>query len=345
MKTTAAVLVELNAPLEIRELEIPLLKRGQVLVEVAYSGACRSQLNEIKGLKGKDPYLPHTIGHEGSGIVREVGEGVTKTKPGDHVVLSWIKGKGLEGGGCQYTSGEEKVNSGPISTFLSLTVVSENRIIPVPKELPLREMALLGCALPTGAGVVFNQLQLAKGSSFVVFGVGGVGLSAILAAKFLGADPIIAVDVNHSKLEKATTLGATHVFNSREVDPIAAVRELTRGKGAEGVLECVGQKDAMEAAFQSTSNQGVCVIAGNLPKGHTIQIDPFDLITGKQIRGSWGGASNIDVDVPRYTQMVLSKELPVAQLITHEAPLSEVNHLFTALDEGKVGRALVKLQA
>lgn len=341
MKTKAAVLIELENPLDIIELEIPQLKKGQVLVRVCYSGVCRSQLNEIKGYRGKDLYLPHTLGHEGSGIVLEVGEGVKKVKAGDHVVLSWIKGIGLDAGGCKYSSAQGVVNSGSISTFLQHAVISENRLIPIPNEFSLREAALLGCALPTGAGVVFNQLQLLEGRSFAVFGVGGVGLSAILAARFLEADPIIAIDISDEKLARAQSIGATHLINSKNMDAVLAIREKTNGKGADGVLECVGNREAMENAFAATSNQGICVIAGNLPKDEKIKIDPFDLILGKQIKGSWGGASDIDRDVQRYTEMALVKGLPLSKLITHEAHLENINDLLSALERGLVGRALI----
>jgi S-(hydroxymethyl)glutathione dehydrogenase/alcohol dehydrogenase len=341
MKTKAAILKTLSEPLEIWELEIPSLARGQVLVEIAYSGVCRTQLNEIKGFKGHDPYLPHTLGHEGSGIVREIGEGVTKIKVGDHVVLSWIKGVGIEAGGSKYTSLHGVVNSGAISTFLQYAIISENRLIPIPKELPLREAALLGCAIPTGAGVVFNQLKLAKDHSFATFGLGGVGLSAILAAKYLGAHPIIAVDVSEEKLAQAKAFGATHTINARLSAPALAVREATEGKGADGVLECVGRADAMEEAFQATSPKGTCVIAGNLPKGEKIHIDPFDLIAGKKILGSWGGSSVIDQDISRYTELVLAKQFPIEKLISHEMRLEEINDLLQLLEAGKMNRGLI----
>ncbi len=273
----------------------------------------------------------------------EVGEGVTKVFPGDHVVLSWIKGEGIEAGGCKYVSQSGLVNSGPISTFLKTAVISENRLIPIPKELSLREAALLGCAIPTGAGVVFNQLKTTKEKSCAVFGVGGIGLSAIIAAKFLQASHVIAVDVSDEKLAQAKSLGATHLINSRSENPIARIKEITGGKGAKGVLECVGRAEAMEMAFQSTASDGICVIAGNLPKGEKIQIDPFDLIAGKKILGSWGGDTKIDQDIPRYVEMILQGNVKIGSLITHETPLREINALFQLFEQGKLGRGIIKL--
>lgn len=160
MKTIAAVLEQLNKPLRIRELTTPDLKPGQVLVEVAYSGVCHSQLLEVRGKRGLDRFLPHTLGHEGSGTVLEVGAGVTKVKPGDHVVLSWIKGSGADAPSTIYESAERPVNSGALSTFMRQTVTCENRLTAIPDAMPLREAALLGCAIPTGAGIVLNTARV-----------------------------------------------------------------------------------------------------------------------------------------------------------------------------------------
>ena len=156
MKTIAAVLEQLNEPLKIRELTIPDLRPGQVLVEVAYSGVCRSQLLGVRGKRGPDRFLPHTLGHEGSGTVLEVEAGVTKVKPGDRVVLSWIKGNGADVPSTVYQSPEGPVNSGAISTFMHQTVTCENRVTLISDARPLREAALVGCAIPIGAGIIFN---------------------------------------------------------------------------------------------------------------------------------------------------------------------------------------------
>ncbi len=342
MRSPAAILVQLGAPLEIWDLELPLLLPGQVLVEMAYSGFCHSQLNEMRGLKGEDRFLPHTLGHEGAGRVLEIGSEVTKVRPGDHVVVSWIKGRGRDVPGCQYLSERGRVNSGAVSTFLKQTILSENRVIPIPPEMPLREAALLGCAIPTGAGVVNREMDLKEGDSFVVFGVGGVGLSALLAAKMAKAYPRIAVDIHEDKLQKAKMLGATHLVNGSVQDPVEAIREITGGRGASFVFESAGRREAMERGFASLKVGGLCVLAGNLPKGEKISIDPFDLILGKRLVGTWGGKSQIDEDVLSYTESYLKKGMPLADLITHEISLEEINTLPQLLERGVVGRALIK---
>lgn len=333
---SAAILYQLGKPLQFIDLAIPKLKPGQVLVDVAYSGLCHSQLNEIFGLKGEDKFLPHTLGHEGSGIVKEVGAGVTKVKPGDKVVLSWIKGKGMDVPNAQYDSKAGRINSGAISTFLNKAIISENRLVPIPDEMPLKEAALLGCALPTGAGVVKNEMQVKENDSFALFGCGGVGLSALLAAVYAKAYPVIAVDINEKKLERAKALGATHVIHAGKQDP---VKEIVGG--VDFAFESAGKKEAMENAFASLKTPGLCILAGNLPKGEKISIDPFALICGKQIRGTWGGKSQIDDDVAYYASLYLKGELNLSALITHEAPLSEVNSLVEQLQKGEVGRGII----
>ena len=226
---------------------------------------------------------------------------------------------------------------------MHVTVVSENRVIPIPSEMPLKEAALLGCALPTGAGVVKNEMKLKKGEGFAVFGAGGVGLSALMAAIHVGANPIVAVDVQESKLQTAKRMGATHTVNARETNPTAYIMEITTGRGIDYVFESAGKQDAMEHAFSSLKAPGLCVLAGNLPKGHHISIDPFDLILGKRIVGTWGGGSQIDADVAVYAELYLAGAYDLSSLITHVVPLCQINDLFSELEAGRVGRGLIDL--
>lgn len=337
MKTLAAVLIEQNQPLQILELTIPPLKRGQALVKMAYSGLCHAQLNEQKGTKGPDPHLPHTLGHEGSGIVLDIGPDVIKVKPGDHVVLSWIKGKGIEVPNTTYSHGAQSINSGAVCTFLEKTVVSENRLIPIPKEFPLREAALLGCAIPTGAGVIFNEMNMQEGQSLIVFGAGGIGLSAIMAAHHIKANPIVAVDISEEKLEKAKKIGASHTFLPQDFGQISKLLP----NGADFALESAGKKQVMEMAFASIKTAGgLCVLAGNLKKGEKIELNPFELIQGKRIIGTWGGKADIDRDVHRFAEYFLDKLTP---LISHEVGLADINFLLNELSHGRVLRGLISL--
>ncbi len=345
-QTEAAVLFELNKPLRLVSLSLPELRPGQVLVEVAYSGVCHSQLLEVLGKRGADPYLPHTLGHEGSGTVAAVGEAVMKAKPGNRVVLSWIKGEGKETGSTSYRSEKGVINSGALSTFLHYAVISENRLVPIPDKMPLREAAMLGCAIPTGVGMIRNTAKVKPGSLIAIFGVGGIGLSGVLGCVLAEAKVIIAVDVVEEKLNLARKLGATHVINGKKENAVEAILKITDGKGADYAVECAGRRETMEAAFESVRpSGGLCVLAGNLSRGEKISIDPFGLIQGKQIVGTWGGETVPDRDIPFYAEEYLSGRLKLDALITHEYPLGEINSALNDLKEGKVGRAVIKLKA
>lgn len=346
MRTDAAVLLEVNQPLALLPLDMPELRPGQVLVEVAYSGVCHSQLHEVRGRRGPDRFLPHTLGHEGSGRVLAVGSNVTKVKPGDRIVLTWIRGEGAEVPSTTYSSQLGTVNSGAISTFMRHTITCENRVVPVPPEMPLREAALLGCALPTGAGVVMNTAAPQPGNSLVVFGAGGIGLSAVLAAHLLEASPLIVVDVVEQKLECARRLGATHTVNACHCDPVSAILEFTGGRGTDYAVEAAGRRETMEAAFRCVRDRGgLCILAGNLPQGEQISLNPFDLIRGKRIVGSWGGDTVPDRDVPRYARLFQDGKLPLADLISRDYPLEGVNEALADLEGGHVARALIKMAA
>ena len=344
MKTEAAVLVDIGKPLEIRELTIPDLKPGQVLVDVAYSGVCHSQLLEIDGKRGADRFLPHVLGHEGSGVVVAVGVGVEKVRAGDHVVLSWIKGTGRDEPSTRYESSSQRINSGAISTFMRRTVSCENRVTPIPADIPLRDASLLGCAIPTGAGIVINTIQARAGQSIAVFGAGGIGLSAILAAAYVGATPIIAIDVYDHKLELAKRMGATHVINAAQKDPHGEIVEITTGLGVDFAIECAGHRKTMESAYESTRyNGGLCILAGNLAHQERISIDPMDLIKGRRIAGTWGGETQPDRDIPVYIAAYRTGRFPMDRMITSIYSLSSINNAFNDLRSGNVGRALVDM--
>ncbi len=343
MKTIAAVLEKINAPLKVEELSVPELKPGQVLVSVHFSGLCHSQLNEITGLKGDDKFLPHTLGHEGSGIIEAVGSGVTKVEPGDSVVLTWIKASGMDVPTSKYFRlNGDCVNSGAIATFLTRAVISENRVVKIPKKMPLDLAALLGCAISTGMGTVKNISQPKKGDSFAVYGIGGVGLAALHAAAILGANPVIAIDVSAEKLKKARDFGATHLIDANKADVIKSIMEITSGNGVDHAVECAGISESMENAFRCVRNNGgQALIVGNLPKNGKITIDPFMLICGKRIAGSWGGGTEPDKDIPEYVKMHLEGKLKLAMMITHQFKLHEINEAFDMLKSGNAGRIII----
>lgn len=345
MKTKIAVLHKLKEPLKILEAEIPKLKRGQVLVKIKYSGICHSQINEIDGLRGEDRWLPHALGHEGSGEVVDVGEGVSKVEAGDRVVLTWIKSSGLEAEQIFYKSGNRIINSGPISTFAEFSVVSENRVVKIRGDIPLDIASLLGCAIPTGAGIVLNTLKAKASHSIVILGTGGVGLSAVMGASLADCHKIIAVDIIDEKLNIAKTLGANYTINANNEDVVGNVMKLTSGKGADFAIESAGIPKVMELGLSLINNKGTFVIAGNIKLGDRIRIDPFELIKGKRILGSWGGETNPDRDIPTYIRFYKEGKLSLDKLITRRFVFEEINKAIEDLREGKIaGRGIVEME-
>ncbi|MGH7075564.1 MAG: zinc-binding dehydrogenase, partial [Stellaceae bacterium] len=238
MKTLAALLVELDQPLQLEEIDIPALKPGQVLVEIAFSGVCHTQILEARGYRGPDPYVPHCLGHEGSGTVLEAAPG-SRFKGGDKVILSWLKGSGANVPGSVYRWNGRDVNAGAVTTFQHHAVVSENRLTPLFEGLSLQRAIMLGCALPTGMGAVFNVARPSAGQALAVFGAGGIGQSAIAAASLSGCVPVIAIDPLEPKRALARELGATHLIDPAAGDVVAEIRKIVPG-GVDFAIEATG---------------------------------------------------------------------------------------------------------
>lgn len=343
MKTPAAILVETGRPLVIDDIDIPKLTPGQALVEIAFSGVCHTQLLECRGYRGPDAFLPHCLGHEGSGVVREVSSGVSKVKAGDRVILSWIKGSGANVAGTAYEWSGKRVNSGAITTFSRFSVISENRLTPMPGSMAMKDAALLGCAVATGIGAALNTAQAQPGQSVAIFGTGGVGLSAVAGPAIAGCLPIIAVDVNPDRLELARQMGATHLINPKECDPVEAIRKLCPG-GVDIAIEASGRPAVMRQALAAVRSQGgIAVIVGNAREGEELTINPKELNQGKQLRGTWGGDSLPDRDFPRYCRFVESGKLNLQPLLASSYRLEKINEALEALEQGTVGRPLIDL--
>jgi len=259
----AAILEENNKPLTVDKVTFNgPLKTGQVLVRIHYSGICGKQIEEIKASAGKDPYLPHMLGHEGSGIIVDIGPDVSKVAPGDHVVLHWVKGQGIDAETPEYSKNGEKINAGWITTFNEYGVISENRLTKISKEIDLNVASLLGCAATTGIGVIVNEAKVRPNESVGVFGCGGVGLSAILGAKLAKSFPIIGVDKHNDSLKLARKIGATHIINSTEKDITTEIKNITDGEGVNYVIITAANPKFIEESAQSSSIPGsVFVVA------------------------------------------------------------------------------------
>jgi S-(hydroxymethyl)glutathione dehydrogenase/alcohol dehydrogenase len=337
----AAVLEVLGQPLCIRNIQIPSLLRGQVLVKVLYSGVCRSQLMEVSGDRGIDKWLPHLLGHEGSGIVQEVGPDVGKIKVGDEVILGWVKGDGIEAPGAKYLCDGHVINSGRVTTFSNYTVVSENRLVKKPAGLPLDIATLFGCALPTGAGMVLNELNPLPSDSVAVLGLGGVGLSALMALKALGVQQIFAIDVSDEKLSLAKKLGAMHTINSQHEDCESVLRSIVI-QGVDICIESAGSITTIELGFKLIREHGgQLLFSSHPPEGDKIKLAPHELISGKKIAGSWGGGTKPDVDIPRMYHLFSEANIPMGSLLTKRYRLEDVNEALEDLKLGRVFRPLI----
>ncbi len=340
MRTLAAILVEMNR-LIIDELEIPPLKPGQALVEIDYSGVCHTQLLEVRGFRGKDAFLPHCLGHEGSGKVVEIGAKVEKVKPGDHVILSWMKGSGANVPGTTYQWNGQTVNAGAITTFSRHAVISENRLTLLAKDFPLMEAALIGCALPTGLGAVFNTAQPRPGQSLAVFGCGGIGLCAIRGAAISGCAPLIAIDLIASKLEAAKQMGATHCIDASKTD---ALQEIAKLGPLDFAIEASGSPIAMQQAFTAVRPQGgTAVIVGNARFGTQLTIDPAQFNQGKRLLGTWGGDNQPDVHFSRYCSLIQHGHLRLQPFLNKIYRLKELDAAITDLEKGAALRPILDL--
>jgi S-(hydroxymethyl)glutathione dehydrogenase/alcohol dehydrogenase len=343
MKTTAAILVETDRPVVIDQLEIPRLQAGQVLVEIAFSGVCHTQLLECRGWRGPDAYLPHCLGHEASGRVLEIGSGVFKCQAGDHVLLSWIKGSGANVPGTTYRWAERVVNAGGVTTFSQHAVVSENRVTVIPADFPLREAALIGCAVATGCGAAFNSAAPRPAQSVAVFGVGGVGLCAVAGAKILGATPVIAIDVAPSRLAAAMAMGATHTIDAASGQTHHKLRELCP-QGLDFAIEACGRPDVMLQALAAVRSQGgTAVVIGNARAGERLELDPGELNQGKRLLGTWGGDNWPDRDFPRYCRLVTDGQLRLDPLLSQPYSLFQLNRAIDDLEARRVARPLIDL--
>jgi S-(hydroxymethyl)glutathione dehydrogenase / alcohol dehydrogenase len=343
MKTKAALLVQTGAPLVLAEIDIPALKPGQVLVEIAYSGACGTQVMEWRGDKGEDKWVPHCLGHEGTGTVLEAGSAVTKVKAGDKVVLSWIRGSGIEAGGAVYAWGDKKVNAGGVTTFQRHAVVSENRLTLLPAELQMDLAVLLGCAAPTGMGAVYNVLKAQPGDSVAVFGTGGVGLHAVMAAALVGAMPVIAIDPNPTRRALAPFYGATHVINPTGADVLAEIKKIVP-QGVDVAVESSGVPAAMEQAVNVVRQQGGrAVVIGNARQGAMLSLNPGIFNQGKSLMGTWGGDSVPDRDYGRFARLLGSGRFPVRDLLSKPYSLEQADQALQDLAAGKIGRPLIDM--
>ena len=341
----AAILVEQKKLLVLDKVQLPAeLHYGQVLVKVHFSGICGSQIGEIDGVKGPDAYLPHLLGHEGSGIVIAVGEGVRHVKVDDHVVMHWMPGAGVQAEAPRYLWQGKPLNAGWVTTFNEYAVVSENRVTAIPKDFDLALAPLFGCAVTTGLGVIDNKAELKIGSSVLILGAGGVGLNIIQGAALVGAHPVIAVDLYDAKLALAEKLGATHVINARKEALAQAVTKITGNKGVDVVIDNTGSPEMIELGYGLTASDGRMVLVGVLPKDKKVSLHTLPLHFGKTLTGTKGGECQPSLDIPRYIRSHQAGKLKLSEFITDRVDLKDINMAIDRIRRGEVvGRCIIKI--
>lgn len=344
--TQAAILVEQNRPLEIADIVLPeTLEAGQVLVELCYSGICGSQIGEIDGAKGPDKFLPHLLGHEGSGKVLAVGPGVRHVATGDVVVLHWRKGLGIEAAPAKYRWNDKIVNAGWVTTFNRHAVISENRLTRIPADSDLRVAPLFGCAVTTGFGVVTNNAKIKLGESVAVAGSGGIGLSIVQGAALASAWPLIAIDLTDDKLALARKMGASHAINGKTEDVNARIREILGDRMLDVFIDNTGNPEVIELGYALTGPQGRVILVGVPRLGKNITLYSLPLHFGKVLTGSHGGEAQPERDIPRYMNMYAQGRLALKELLTDEFPLKEINEAIDRMRTGSIrGRCLIRLE-
>jgi S-(hydroxymethyl)glutathione dehydrogenase/alcohol dehydrogenase len=361
----AAVCHERNQPVSVEEVSLEPPRAGEVRVRMAATGVCHSDLSVIHGIIPAK--LPCVLGHEGAGVIEELGEGVTHLAPGDKVVLSWVTPCGRcfhcrlgEPQLCdvgttinrtnRMPDGSTRVRAGgaELNVFSALGALAEQATvpataaIPLPADAPLDRAALLGCAVTTGVGAVINTARVAPGSRVAVFGAGGVGLNVIQGAAISGAATIVAVDTNPAKLEHARVFGATCVVDAAAGDPVAAIRELTDGRGADYVFEAVGRKETIEASVAATRRGGTCVVVGLGSTRESASLNVFGIpFYEKRLLGSWYGGADVHRDIPRLYRLYRAGRLKLDELVSRTYSLDEVNRAFEDLASGANARGVV----
>lgn len=344
MFAKAAVLFKTNQPLRLVNIKIPKLKKGQVLVKIYYSGICGSQIMEIEGKRGKDKYIPHTLGHEATGRVIDIGRGVTKVKIGDRVFLSWIKGKGIDADPASYRLNNKIINSGKISTFQSHAVISENRVNLLSKKINFFEGVILGCALPTGGGTILNEINNTdKKDNLLIWGAGGVGLSALMIAKVKNFNKIIVVDKNHKKLNKIKKIFNIITLNSNDKQIHKKIIKITNKKGIKYIVESSGVSSSIEKCFKLLNPNGKLVFASHPSHKSMICLDPFELISGKEIKGTWGGATNFERDIKVYNNYIIKNKINITNILNKTYKLEDINNAIEDLKNSKVFRPIISI--
>jgi S-(hydroxymethyl)glutathione dehydrogenase / alcohol dehydrogenase len=369
MKTRAAIAVAAGKPLEIHEVDLEGPRAGEVLVEILATGICHTDYYTLSG-KDSEGVFPSILGHEGAGIVREVGAGVTSVKPGDKVIplytpecrqcktclsrksnlctaIRATQGKGLmPDGSSRFSLGKEKLfHYMGCSTFSNFTVLPEIAVAKIRDDAPADIVCYIGCGVTTGIGAVIYTAKVEPGATVAVFGLGGIGLNVIQGAKLVGADKIIGIDINPAKRAMAEKFGMTHFINPKDVGNDKVVQAIVdaTGGGADYSFDCTGNTDVMRQALEcSHRGWGQSIIIGVAEAGREIATRPFQLVTGRVWKGSAFGGARGRTDVPKIVDWYMEGKIRIDELITHKMPLEKINDAFHLMHEGESTRSVVQ---
>jgi S-(hydroxymethyl)glutathione dehydrogenase/alcohol dehydrogenase len=367
MKTRAAVAFKAKSPLEIVELDLEGPKDGEVLVEIMATGICHTDAYTLDGFDSEGLF-PSVLGHEGAGIVREIGRGVTSVVAGDHVIplytpecrqcksclsrktnlctaIRTTQGRGLMPGGTTRFSykGAPVYHYMGCSTFSNYTVLPEIALAKIRKDAPFDKSCYIGCGVTTGVGAVINTANVHAGANVIVFGLGGIGLNVIQAARMVGADKIIGVDINDAKESWGRRFGMTHFVNPKKIqdDIVPHLVALTDG-GADFTFDCTGNTDVMRQALEACHRGwGVSVVIGVAESGKEIATRPFQLVTGRVWKGSAFGGARGRTDVPKIVDWYMNGKIEIDPMITHVLTLDEINKGFDLMHAGESIRSVV----
>ena len=366
MKVAAAVLYSPNEALRIEEVELAPPKDGEVLVRMHAAGVCHSDLHVMKG--DQPMKMPIILGHEGAGMVEEVGKGVKSVEPGDAVIPIWRMSCGM----CEYclggrpalcdvgtkmrftgrmpdgttrfrnARGDEIKHYAGVSTFSEKSTMPEGAVVKIDRDYSMENAALIGCGVITGYGAVFHAAKVEMGSTVAVFGAGGIGLNAIQCARLAGASTIIAIDAFPTKEDYAAQLGATHFINSKENNPVAAIMDLTGGLGVDFAIEAVGLPVTVEQSYDVTRKGGTCVVVGIGRPDARAMININSLVYAeKTLKGSIYGTTRPRIDLPRLIKLAKNGKIELESLLTKTWRLDQINEAYAALERGEVARSLI----
>jgi S-(hydroxymethyl)glutathione dehydrogenase/alcohol dehydrogenase len=342
-KLTAAVLFKLNSNLKILKLNIPNLKPDQVLVKISYSSICRSQLMEIFSGRDNKKWLPHMLGHEGSGTVVDIGKNVKEFKKGEKVILTWISNKKKKNNiRYNYNKKFPIINAGNITTFSNLSIISKNNLVKKPKNLNFKFSALLGCCFATGPGMVFNETNPKKNSKVVLIGLGGVGLGVLLALKEKKIKSVFIIEKDPKKIEIAKKLGFKNYTKSIKKKDHSKIINFFKSK-VDLCYESAGSTKTIEFGISIIKNNGRLHFASHPENSKKIKISPHEIIKGKKITGSWGGGCKPKRDFKKFAK-IINKNLKLIKLIfKNEYKLTNINTAINNLKNNRDFRPMIKM--